>query len=352
MTPLAQHTNQSRRRLLRSGRNLAALAAIAPLWSRATVGCGDAVDGESLLPVVGASGSAPDSGFVQIPANSSFKFVKASTSDSANALVINAFALAKTHVTNAQYKQFTDDTARTTSQLPSLWRQNGNTYPAGKANHPVLWVSKNDAEAYCVWLTEKYPGWQIRLPSEPEWELAARGPNSSAYPWGTTSGNSFNGGVLNTRFCYNGVCAAYYLASFGTTTALMNGTPMLVNQILAISASGRVSGWNDNSDTTGFAHTDLYAALVAAGGYTQEVGSYANGASAYGCFDMAGNAYEWTSSTITATNGAESGATAFAIRGGSWYAHDSSCSSTARGEGRSANGGYHSVGFRVAASAV
>ena len=39
-----------------------------------------------------------------------------------------------------------------------------------------------------------------------------------------------------------------------------------------------------------------------------------------------------------------------AVRGGSWYAHDSSCSSTARGEGRAASGGYHSVGFRVAAS--
>jgi formylglycine-generating enzyme required for sulfatase activity len=63
-----------------------------------------------------------------------------------------------------------------------------------------------------------------------------------------------------------------------------------------------------------------------------------------------GNAYEWTSSLVTATNGVESGQLVNAVRGGSWYAGASSCRATARGEGRSATGGYHSVGFRVAAS--
>ena len=315
----------------------------------AAVGCGDAADGESLLTAAPVSG-VPDSSFVQIPANASFRFVKGLTSDSAQAIAIASFCLSKTHVTNAQYKLFTDATGRTGTQLPSHWRQNGNTFPTGKANHPVLWVSKNDADAYCAWLTTKYSGWQIRLPSEPEWEHAARGPDSLAYPWGSTAGNTYANGVLASRMSYNGVCAAYYLANFGSTTTNMNGTPMLVSQIMSISASGQVSGWNENGDTTGFAHTDLYTALIAQGGYTADVGSYANGISAYGCFDMAGNAYEWTSSTITATNGAEAGQTVYAVRGGSWYAHATSCSSTARGEGRAASGGYHSIGFRVAAS--
>ena len=66
-------------------------------------------------------------------------------------------------------------------------------------------------------------------------------------------------------------------------------------------------------------------------------------------FDMTGNAYEWTSTVNTASNGAESGTSVNMVKGGSCYATSSSGTSTGRGEGRSASGGYHSVGFRVAA---
>jgi formylglycine-generating enzyme required for sulfatase activity len=96
---------------------------------------------------------------------------------------------------------------------------------------------------------------------------------------------------------------------------------------------------------------DRYDALIAEGGFTTPVGSYPGGRSSYGCMDMAGNACEWTSSLVTASNGVEAGQIVNAVRGGSWYSGASSCRATARGEGRSATGAYHSVGFRIAASA-
>jgi formylglycine-generating enzyme required for sulfatase activity len=73
------------------------------------------------------------------------------------------------------------------------------------------------------------------------------------------------------------------------------------------------------------------------------------GASSYGCCDMAGNAFEWTSSLIIATNGAEAGTSVNAVRGGSWYSVGTSGRTSYRGEGRAASGAYHSVGFRVVA---
>ena len=66
-------------------------------------------------------------------------------------------------------------------------------------------------------------------------------------------------------------------------------------------------------------------------------------------WDMSGNVWEWTSSLITATNGAEKGQNVYAIKGGSWYANPSSCKISMQGEGRRPNTGYNTVGFRVVA---
>jgi len=54
--------------------------------------------------------------------------------------------------------------------------------PPGKAQHPVVNVSWDDAVAFCNWLTG--PGWKFRLPTEAEWENAARGGDGRLYPWG------------------------------------------------------------------------------------------------------------------------------------------------------------------------
>jgi len=53
------------------------------------------------------------------------------------------------------------------------------------ADHPVVNVSWHDALAFCRWLTES-TGRTYGLPSEAEWEKAARGPAGNIYPWGNT----------------------------------------------------------------------------------------------------------------------------------------------------------------------
>ena len=83
-----------------------------------------------------------------------------------------AFAIAKTPVTNAQYKAFADATGY---QAPSHWA--GGQIPKGKENHPVVNVDWNDAGNFCSWAG-------VRLPSEQEWEKAARGTDGRDYPWG------------------------------------------------------------------------------------------------------------------------------------------------------------------------
>jgi formylglycine-generating enzyme required for sulfatase activity len=75
-------------------------------------------------------------------------------------------------VTNRQYKDF----IASTGHSPPLMWQNGS-YPAGKGDHPVVYVSWLDAVAYANWIGK-------RLPTELEWEKAARGANGYQWPWG------------------------------------------------------------------------------------------------------------------------------------------------------------------------
>lgn len=91
-------------------------------------------------------------------------------------------------VTNAQYLQFIQDTGH---RQPLFWTE--GAFPAGKENHPVVGVSFRDAVAFCKWAGEK-TGFLVRLPSEPEWEKAARGSDARLYPWG----NDWKPGVCNT----------------------------------------------------------------------------------------------------------------------------------------------------------
>ena len=65
---------------------------------------------------------------------------------------------------------------------PSHWQ--GAEPPAELMNHPVVCVTWHDAVAFCAWLSER-PGEKIRLPSEAEWEKAAKGDQENRrYPWG------------------------------------------------------------------------------------------------------------------------------------------------------------------------
>lgn len=110
-----------------------------------------------------------------------------------------AYAITRTPVTNAQYAAFVRATGhRAPDVAPKVWAGYKLIHPfkstrrfawvkgappAGRENHPVVLVSHDDARAYAAWLT-KVTGAAWRLPSEMEWEKAARGTDGRRFPWG------------------------------------------------------------------------------------------------------------------------------------------------------------------------
>ena len=199
--------------------------------------------------------------FVKVPAG---KFIMGSLEDDEEARsdekpqhtveIPQAYAIGRYPVTNAQYQEFVRDSDQ---KPPRGW--NGDQVPQDKADHPVVRVSWYDAQAYCQWLAEK-TGQAIRLPTEAEWEKAARGEYGNIYPWG----DEWDAGKSNTK-----------QSGIGGTTPV-----------------GRYSPAGD---------------------------------SPYGCADMAGNVWEWTSSLKKGypyrfDDGRESldASGSRVLRGGSW----------------------------------
>lgn len=137
-------------------------------------------------------------GFVRIPAG---KFIMGSNEISSDEKpqheldIPYDYWMAKYPVTVAQYRIFVTASGYKTTDEDSV---------RGVGNHPVVWVNWYDALAYCEWLSEKLaayskeipatsdPFWQgfaagqfrVGLPSEAEWEKAARGSDGRTYPWG------------------------------------------------------------------------------------------------------------------------------------------------------------------------
>lgn len=103
-------------------------------------------------------------------------------------LAVGAFALDTFEVTNADFKTFADAAAYKTDAEKNGSPDNWLKYAVGKANHPVVKVSWNDANAFCKWAGK-------RLPTEVEWEFAARGPAGFAFPWG----NEFDAAQANVK---------------------------------------------------------------------------------------------------------------------------------------------------------
>ena len=240
-------------------------------------------------------------------------------------------SIAKYPVTNEEYAEFVKETGHA---APSYWK-NG-TFPDGKERHPVLWVSYDDACAYCDWLGSKDTEHIYRIPTEAEWETAA----------GETPSNA--------EFNFNGVVASHYVredpkrqVTFVHPKSAFLDQSMPLDEVLSVTPDGRVRGWVNHSDYTGFIYTDLFKELSDTGGYTTPVDAYPTTRSACGALDMWGNCWEWTCTQIVATNGAERGQTVNAIKGGSWYANHNSCLTSFHGEGRRPGGHFNTVDFRV-----
>jgi formylglycine-generating enzyme required for sulfatase activity len=209
-----------------------------------------------------------------------------------HAVSIPTFWIDRTEVTNEQYKRFIDATGRPVPYVaepwaaPYNWDRAARTYPDGQGDMPVVLVSWDDAAAYARWAGK-------RLPTEAEWEYAARGAQGKKFPWG----DSWNAALCN---------------SLGS----------------------------DPFDAT-----------------PAPVGSFPKGASWCGAMDMAGNVWEWVADwyspeyySASPSKDPAGPATGRyrAIRGGSWGSPSDLCRSYARGF-RPPYARSDAAGFRCAA---
>jgi sulfatase modifying factor 1 len=143
----------------------------------------------------------------------------------AHRVTVSAFRMAVLPVTNEEYAAFL---AATGHEAPRFWENGGFNRP----RQPVVGVSWHDAVAYCDWLSEVL-GVRVRLPTEAEWEKAARGGvDGGKYPWGHTSfdgsggrfrqdapwevgGSPANGyGLIDMGFNVHEWCADWYDAGY------------------------------------------------------------------------------------------------------------------------------------------
>ncbi len=104
-------------------------------------------------------------------------------------LQLNAFQLAVAPVTNALYASFVTATG---SRPPITWP--GGQLPLDLGLHPVVDIDWAEAQAFCGWLRQQ-TGVPFRLPTEAEWEKAARGTDGRSFPWG----DEFDPSCANTR---------------------------------------------------------------------------------------------------------------------------------------------------------
>ena len=129
---------------------------------------------------------------------------------------LDAYSIDQREVTNAEYKSFLDATGHPAPRYWSRWPWGTEShYPPGRAMHPVVGVSGEDANTYAQWAGK-------RLPTEAEWEKAARGTDGRLFPWGASFFQNIRGEHVHanicTRYSPRGSVVHSYLETDGTDT--------------------------------------------------------------------------------------------------------------------------------------
>jgi sulfatase modifying factor 1 len=163
---------------------------VAPAW----MGCSLAGTAPAAVPGASSGASNDEAELVLIPAGE-FTMGHKDSYDTLPVRRMNlpAFSIDKYEVTNKRYKRFIDATGYKVpwSQDPAVaayaWNWQARMYPQGKGDDPVVLVSWEDAKAFCAWAGKS-------MPTEAQWEKAARGANGKLYPWG----NTWEAGKANT----------------------------------------------------------------------------------------------------------------------------------------------------------
>jgi sulfatase modifying factor 1 len=200
---------------------------------------------------------------------------------------ITAYSIGKTEVTRGQFAEFVKRTRYSTGdkcwtlEKGSYKEHNGNWREPGFAQSdldPVVCINWNDAQAYVKWLSRR-TGKHYRLPTEAEWEYAARGGSGTARYWGSNPDDA----------------CAYANGADKTAQEKIHGA----------------TSWSVHQCTDGFA-------------YTAPVGHFKP--NAFGLHDMLGNVWEWTGDIYHVNyKGAPTDGSAWLgsgdkrlLRGGSW----------------------------------
>jgi rhamnose transport system permease protein len=131
----------------------------------------------------------PDVEMVEVPAGPFIMGSDSADPDESPPHEVNlpTFYIDKFEATNNDFEMFATATGYQT-EAEKAGKKNWRDYALGKTNHPVVKVSWNDAMAFCKWMGK-------RLPTEEEWEKAARGTDERTYPWG----NDFDTSRANVK---------------------------------------------------------------------------------------------------------------------------------------------------------